>query len=162
MSHHESPLSSEEKAALLINRLKMGFEAAPFVKLMGLEITHADGETVRAEFPMKPELIGNVMQQILHGGVLAAALDTVSGAMGYIGIYQHMKNQGLSREERYERIAKLGTVDMRVDYLRPGRGEKFIVTATVLRVGKKIFVSRSDVHNEKGHHIATATATYLY
>ena len=54
----------------------------------------------------------------------------------------------------------VGTIDMRVDYLRPGRGKYFIGTGYVLRVGKKIAVTRMDLHNEQEVLIATGTGTY--
>jgi uncharacterized protein (TIGR00369 family) len=55
----------------------------------------------------------------------------------------------------------MGTIDMRVDYLRPGRGERFIATSRLLRAGNKVSVARVELHNDQGVYIATATATYL-
>ncbi|MDU7768605.1 MAG: carbon starvation CstA family protein, partial [Serratia marcescens] len=46
-------------------------------------------------------------------------------------------------------------------YLRPGRGEHFVASASVLRSGNKVAVARVELHNHDGLHIATATATYL-
>lgn len=50
---------------------------------------------------------------------------------------------------------------MRVDYLRPGKGQEFIATAQVIRRGKKVAVCRMELHNEKGTHIAFGTGTYM-
>jgi uncharacterized protein (TIGR00369 family) len=158
----KTPLSPEEKARLLLERMKAGFDGTPFVKLVGLELTEITAESVRAHFAMKPELVGNTFKQILHGGVIATALDTVGGAMGYVAIYQFMKQQGLAREERYARLARFGTIDMRVDYLQPGRGQRFEVTAEPLRVGKKVFVTRMELRNDGGELIAVGTGTYMY
>jgi len=55
----------------------------------------------------------------------------------------------------------MGTVDLRVDYLRPGRGEYFIASASLIRAGNKVSVARVDLHNDAGVHIATTTATYM-
>lgn len=55
----------------------------------------------------------------------------------------------------------MGTIDMRVDYLRPGHGEHFTITSQLLRGGNKVAVARADLHNERQSHIASATATYL-
>ncbi|OZI14983.1 hypothetical protein CE195_04890, partial [Sodalis-like symbiont of Philaenus spumarius] len=46
-------------------------------------------------------------------------------------------------------------------YLLPGHGERFIVTSHLLRGGNKISVARAELHNDRGHHLATATANYL-
>ena len=55
----------------------------------------------------------------------------------------------------------MGTIDMRVDYLRPGRGERFTATSSLLRAGNKVAVARVELHNQQRDYIATATATYL-
>lgn len=161
-SPEKPSLSSEEKARILLERMKSGFDNTPFVKLIGLELTEITPEAVRARFDMKPELVGNTFKQILHGGVIATALDTVGGAMGFVAVYQYMKEQGMSREERYARMARLGTIDMRVDYLQPGRGQHFEVTACTLRVGKKVFVTRMELRNDSDELIAVGTGTYMY
>ncbi|HAV87176.1 MAG TPA: thioesterase family protein, partial [Pseudomonas sp.] len=57
--------------------------------------------------------------------------------------------------------ARLGTIDLRIDYLRPGRGQRFSATATLLRSGNKVAVVRSELHNEAGVLIAVGTGTYL-
>lgn len=160
---NETPtLSPEEKARLLLERMKSGFDNTPFVKLIGLELIEITDEYVRARFDMRPELVGNTFKQILHGGVIATALDTVGGAMGFVAVYQFMKHQGLTREERYARMARFGTIDMRVDYLQPGRGQHFEVTAATLRVGKKVLVTRMELHNDSKELIAVGTGTYMY
>jgi uncharacterized protein (TIGR00369 family) len=160
--HTQPPLSPEEKARILLERIKHGFDNTPFVKLIGMELTDITPDEVRGRFDMKPELVGNTWKQILHGGVIATALDTIGGAMGFVAVYQYMKQQGLSREERYARMARLGTIDMRVDYLSPGRGQHFTVMATPLRVGKKVFVTRMELRNESNELIAAGTGTYMY
>lgn len=115
-----SELSPEEKAKILLDRLRTGFDNTPFVKLIGMQLTDAGFEGVKAEFDMKPDLIGNTFKQILHGGVIATAMDMVGGFMGLIGGYQRMKADGVPSSERNLRMTKLGTIDMRVDYLRQG------------------------------------------
>ena len=155
-------LTPEEKAKLLLDRLKLTFDHTPFVRMIGMELVHASNEEVRARFNMKPELVGNTFKQILHGGVIATALDMVGGVMGLVAVYQRMKEEKVPREERYMRLTRLGTIDMRVDYLSPGRGEHFEASATLLRVGKKVFVTRMELHNDSGDLIAAGTPTYLY
>ena len=55
----------------------------------------------------------------------------------------------------------MGTIDLRVDYLRPGRGERFTATSSLLRAGNKVAVARVELHNEAQVYIASATATYM-
>ena len=165
MSHHtshppESPEEAEAKARFLRERMQMGFNMIPFNQVIGLQITDISLERVAAEFAMKPQLIGNMTHQILHGGVIATALDTIGGAMAMSAVYAALK--GIPKEERTLRILKLATLDMRVDYLKPGRGKLFTVSASVLRVGKKVCVTRMELENEDRELIAVGTAPYMY
>ena len=155
-------LSPDEKARLLLDRLKTNFDNTPFAKLVGMELIEADNEHVKARFDMRPELVGNVFAQILHGGVIATALDMVGGIMGVVAVYRRMSEDKVPKEERYQRLARLGTIDMRVDYLQPGRGTHFEAIATLLRVGKKVFVTRMELRNENNELLAAGTGTYLY
>jgi uncharacterized protein (TIGR00369 family) len=135
------------------------FERIPFNRLLGIHLDEVSEQRVTMSLPMKPELIGNYAQGILHGGVISSLLDVVGGAMALIGAFE--RHQHLSAAERMLRLAKLGTIDLRVDYLRPGRGETFTAQAVLLRSGNKVAVVRSELHNEHGVLIAVGTGTYL-
>jgi uncharacterized protein (TIGR00369 family) len=54
----------------------------------------------------------------------------------------------------------MGTIDLRVDYLRPGRGKHFIATARIVRRGKRIAVVHMELHNDEGELIATGGGAY--
>lgn len=157
---HKQEMTREEKARLLQERLKMGFNLSPFNNFIGLQVMEVSETEVRARFEMRPELVGNVTHSILHGGVIATALDTAGGAMGMVAAYGMMK--GLSREEKLTRMTKLGTIDMRVDYLQPGRGQWFEAIGRLSRAGKKVLFTRMELINDKGDLIATGNATYMY
>lgn len=159
--HSTKPdISDEEKAKILKERLQMGFNMIPFNQVIGLKVTEVSLSAIAAEFAMQPQLVGNMFKQILHGGVIATALDAVGGAMAMSAAYAALK--GIAKEERLARINKLATLDMRIDYLQPGRGQLFAVSASLLRVGKKVCVTRMELHNESGDLLAAGTATYMY
>lgn len=131
----------------------------PFHNLLGMDIKRYDVDGVEVVVRMKSELIGNIHQQILHGGVTATVLDVVGGLTAFSGLVASRDDWSL--EELEKRILTLGTIDLRVDYLRPGRGEIFTGTGTVIRAGNRVSVSRMELHNEKGDHIAFGTGTYM-
>jgi uncharacterized protein (TIGR00369 family) len=86
-------------------------------------------------------------------------LDTIGGLVAIIEAIKRTNDADLASLQT--RLPRMGTVDMRVDYLRPGRGERFIATAKVIRGGAKLAVCRMELHNEKGDHIAFGTGTYM-
>lgn len=135
------------------------FQRIPFNQVLGIRIDELSGDRVVMSLPMKPELIGNYVQGILHGGVIATLLDVTGGAMALIGAMD--RHQHLSTHERMSKLAKLGTIDLRVDYLRPGRGQRFTACASLLRSGNKVAVVRSELFNEEGLLVAVGTGTYL-
>ncbi len=135
------------------------FERIPFNEYLGIELDEVSHQRVVMRLPMKQELVGNFFHGILHGGVIASLLDVAGGAMAMIGAFE--KHRHLTTEERALRLARLGTIDMRIDYLRPGRGKCFNASATLLRSGNKVAVVRSELHNEEDVLIAVGTGTYL-
>ncbi len=134
-------------------------ERVAFNKILGVEIRTMSFENATVRFENRPELIGNFVHKSLHGGVVAATLDLTGGLIAYLSVLKTM--EGKTSQEKRERLANVGTIDLRIDYLRPGLGKHFIATGSILRAGNKVAVSRMDLRNEDGAHIATATGTYL-
>ncbi len=155
-SHQDDVFELTEEVQQAIHRM---FERIPFNQVVGLKLGELSKERVTLNLPMKPELIGNFMQGILHGGVIATVLDVAGGAMALIAAAE--RYHGLPVAERLSRLAKLGTIDLRIDYLTPGRGEHFVAQAVTLRSGKKIAVIRTELHGADGTLVAVGTGTYL-
>lgn len=135
------------------------FRDMPFNQLLGLEFERYDFEQVIIRLPWQTQLTGNPMQGILHGGVTASVLDTVGGLMAVLEAVRHMPN--VSPDEMRQRLSRVGTIDMRVDYLRPGKGTEFVAQASVIRKGSRVAVCKMELHNQQGDHIASGTATYM-
>jgi uncharacterized protein (TIGR00369 family) len=135
-------------------------ENMPFNQLLGLKISHLDDFQTEIRFEWQDKLMGNPVHKILHGGVTAAVLDTVGSVAALLNGIKNLSSEA-EINAFYAQLPNGGTLDMRVDYLRPGKGKQFIATAQVIRRGKKVAVCRMDLHNESGLHIATGTATYI-
>lgn len=133
-------------------------DTMPFNKLLGLEFIK-NKENVELHLSWQEALTGNPMQKILHGGVTATMLDTIGGLVAAIETIKRTNDSELMNLQT--RLSTMGTVDMRVDYLRPGRGERFIATATVIRSGARLAVCRMELHNDSGDHLAFGTGTYM-
>jgi uncharacterized protein (TIGR00369 family) len=66
-----------------------------------------------------------------------------------------------TEEEGLAIFANLGTIDLRVDYLRPGKGAWFDASAEVIRTGKRVVVTRMEMLNDESKLIAVGTGTYI-
>ncbi len=133
----------------------------PFNKILGIKIDHLNYETGDAitAFDMKKDLIGNSTAGILHGGVTASVIDLTGGLSALLSCGKFHEKESL--EVIVKKIVSSATIDMRVDYLRPGRGNSFACKSRIIRAGSRIIVAKIDLFNEKEVRIATGTATYL-
>jgi len=111
--------------------IRLAFEQIiPFNRVLGLRIDSLDFKAPRLRFDMRPELVGNPVRQILHGGVISATLDVVGGlAIALASITRK------AEETPARHFPDIGTIDLRIDYLRPGRGHYFVATGRVVRLG---------------------------
>ncbi|HHP7233792.1 MAG TPA: thioesterase family protein [Desulfobacterales bacterium] len=130
-----------------------------FNRILGFKVESVEGETVYVRFAMKPELIGNYVLETLHGGVISAVLDATGGLNVSVSLLQ--KLQGQPAAEIEQRMTRIGTIDLRIDYLRPGRGRSFRATSDIMRTGKKVAVTRMQLHNDEDKLIAVGTGTYI-
>jgi uncharacterized protein (TIGR00369 family) len=60
-----------------------------------------------------------------------------------------------------QRFARFGTIDLRVDFLRPGLGRRFVATAEVTRLGGRVGSTQMRLVNDEGTLVATAAAAYI-
>ena len=131
-------------------------DAVPFNRVLGLKVESTDPDAPKLRFDMKPELIGNPRKQILHGGVISAVLDVAAGFAIHLAV---SKNRAEQPHEGH--FPTIGTIDLRVDYLRPGRGNYFIATGRVVRLGNRVAVAHMELVNDSGEQIATGGAAYM-
>ncbi|MDQ3060447.1 MAG: thioesterase family protein [Pseudomonadota bacterium] len=134
-------------------------EKIVFNQVLGLKITSLRPERVIGRIDMRPELVGHYAYNRLHGGVISAGLDAMGGlaVMAAIGA-RHMDEAPL---QRLHRFGKLGTIDLRVDYLRPGISPYFELRAEVLRLGSRVASTRMEFLGADGTLFSTAAAAYI-
>jgi uncharacterized protein (TIGR00369 family) len=134
-------------------------ERIVFNQVLGLRIATLSGDGVTGHIAMRRELIGHFSHQRLHGGVISAGLDAMGGlaVMAAIGA-RHLDEPPL---QRLHRFAKLGTIDLRVDYLRPAIGERFELRAQVLRLGSRVASTRMEFLGADGKLLSTGAAAYI-
>ena len=134
-------------------------EKIVFNQMLGLKIVSVQPEIVEARIDMKPELIGHYAHKRLHGGVISAALDAMGGlaVMAAIGA----KHLDEAPTQRLHRFARLGTIDLRIDYLRPGIGSHFELRAEVLRLGSRVATTRMEFLGPDGQIMSAGAAAYI-
>lgn len=130
-----------------------------FNQVIGLRLDSLAPQRPRMRFSMRPELVGHYLYGRLHGGVIAATLDVI-GSLGLV-VAIGEKHPEETAEQVMHRFARMGTIDLRVDYLRPGLGEHFVASAEVTRLGGRVGSTQMRLHNDGGTLIATGAAVYV-
>lgn len=122
-------------------------EMIPFNRWLGVRMTRAESGFARLEIPFREELIGDPLRPALHGGVLSALADAAGGGAVWTVI----------EDER----ARVSTIDLRIDYLRPAKLERVIAEATVVRVGNRVGVADVKLfQSDPSETIATGKGVY--
>lgn len=103
-------------------RLEAFLQRVPYVRFLGMRAELA-GDEMTAVLPFSQALIGNIMLPALHGGVLGAFMEMTALAQ-------------LSVLQKTPRVHK--TIDVTIEYLRPGRPLITYARADVRKVGRRI------------------------
>ena len=129
-----------------------------FNTVLGLKILSVKPGDVRGRIDMRPELVGHFSYGRLHGGVISAVLDAMGGLALMVAVGE--RHPAESAEQVMHRFSRMGTIDLRVDYLRQGIGQHFIASTEVTRLGGRIGSVQMRLHNEEGLLIATGAGAY--
>lgn len=142
-----------------LRELIKAFTGIPFNKMLGLKLEELGPDYVVMSFEMKPDLIGNFLQGILHGGVISSVLDMAGGMMVMSkAIHKH---PNATIEQLVDIVGKCSTIDLQVSFLSPGRGEHFLAKAWLIKSGNKISFTRMELLNQDNVVIAAGNGTYL-
>jgi acyl-coenzyme A thioesterase PaaI-like protein len=156
----EAPAEPVPFEAEFIDGLRDIFEQRiVFNQVLGLRIESIAADRVAGRIDMRPELIGHFAHHRLHGGVISATLDAMGGLAVMAAIGDRHRDEPPA--ERLERFGKLGTIDLRIDYLRPATGARFTATAETLRLGSRVASTRMEFRNERGVLVSSGAGAYI-
>ena len=130
-----------------------------FNQILGLKVVALSPGLPTTRFDMRPELVGHYLYGRLHGGVISSVLDAMGGLALMVAIGE--KHADESTAQVMHRFGRMGTIDLRVDFLRQGLGQHFLATAEVTRLGGRVGSTQMRLTNQDGLLIATAAAAYI-
>ena len=160
MTTHAPRRSAAEQAKLDAAFVELAERHIAFNQVLGMKLQSLSGpEGTTCRFDMRPELVGHHLHGRLHGGVTAAVLDATAGMALMVAIGEKFAHE--TADQVLHRFMKMGTIDMRIDYLRPGVGQHFVAQALVTRLGGRIGSTQMRLVNEHGKLIATGAGAYV-
>lgn len=151
--------SAEEQARFDGILAEMFQERIRFNELLGLRVESLAPPAPSVRFEMRPELVGHFLYGRLHGGVISAVLDAAAGLAMMVAIGEHHASE--TADQVLQRFSRLGTIDLRVDFLRQGVGRHFVASAEVSRLGGRVGSASMRLVNDEGLLIATGAAAYM-
>ena len=119
----------------------------PFNRYLGFKVLEAGEGFARVRIPFKPDFIGDPRRPALHGGIMSTVID----ACGGFAVWTLFNIEDL-----------ISTVDMRVDYLRPGPGNNVIAESRVVRMGNRVSVVNTIVYPEGNKEDILAEGRAVY
>lgn len=105
-------------------------ERIAFDRYLGMRVLDVRRGEVEFVLPYREEFLGDPFRPALHGGVVATLIDAAAGAAALSTLPFG---------------SLCSTLDMRVDYLLPGRPEELRAQARVIRSGNSVAVVNVEV-----------------
>ena len=122
-------------------------QAIPFNRFLGIQVAEVGPGRATLALPFRPEFIGDPLRPALHGGVLTTLADSCGGLAVF------------SRSRVGDRVS---TIDLRVDFLRPGRPLAIVAEARVVRLGNRVGVVDITLFHEGERESPIATGKGVY
>jgi acyl-CoA thioesterase len=85
---------------------------------------------------------------IVHGGYIFGLADTAAGIAALSSVFGSDVN--------------IVTVDANINYFKPGKGERLVAKANVIKPGKTLSVVEVEIYNDNNDMIAKSTMTFYY
>ncbi len=159
MSHEPTPpRNAEQERKLDAEMTELMERRITFNQVLGLKVV-ALRPKITVRLDMRAELVGHFHYGRLHGGVISATLDTLGGGALMVALAE--KHPGDSPEQVMHRFLRMGTIDLRVDFLRPGLGRYFLASAEVTRLGGRVGATQMALYGDDGTLVATGAGAYI-
>lgn len=112
-----------------------GFDSCAFVGHLGIRLLECGPGWCEAELLLRPEHLQH--SGVAHAGVIATLADQCAGGAAMTQL---------------DKAALLVTAEFKINMLRPGRGERLLCRGQVLKPGRTLYITESEVFAiENGH-----------
>lgn len=132
-----------ERAKLAERELARRLKSSNAAKQFGFELEAVEPGRAVLRMPVRPR--HKQVHGVVHGGIIAALVDTAGGLAVYMSLPRGMR---------------VATVEMKINYLEPVEKGTLAAEARVIRLGRNFAVVDSDVRDTEGQLVAKALMTF--
>lgn len=118
----------------------------PANRIFGFKIIELKEGFAKIHVPFKEDFIGDFLQGLWHGGIIASVADSAAGIAASTILTD-------ARD-------KLNTIDLRIDYLSGAIKEDIYAEAELLKVGKRIIKADVKLYQESKGTVAIARGAF--
>jgi len=124
-------LTQSKEEIVDLNQLgKEVLKAQPFSRYLGMELLSAGEEGVELALKVRPEFYQHL--GVVHGGVIAALMDNALTFAGGLVLGPEVL-----------------TVEFKLNFLRPAKGERLLARGKVVQAGKRLAVVQGEIYSEE-------------
>src|SRR5262245_45687529 len=117
-------------------------DPSPLCTFLNSKVVETGPDGVRLDVTLPPQTVGHADLGSVHGGIVAAMIDIACTCAN---------NAVTGRRDTT-------TVDIRVDFHRPGLGNRFVLYGRVVDRGPSVTVTEGEIRNPEGKLIASGRA----
>lgn len=150
--------SEAEQARIEAEVIEMIEQRTPWQKAMGVRVERLLPDLV-LRLDWRPEFAGHPLLPRMHGAVVASVLDILGGACFMMAIAQ--KHPAEDFEQVMQRVLRVATIDLRVDFLRAATGSSFRASSEITRLGGRVGSAQMRLHDDEDRLVATACGSYV-
>jgi len=123
-------------------------DSVPHNRELGLSVVELGAEEATMRLPYSEKLVGNPETGVLHGGAVTTLIDATCG----IAVFMKMA-----------RLARIATLDLRIDYLHPATpGKDLLARAECYKLTRAVaFVRALAHHGDADNPVASAQGTFI-
>lgn len=124
-------------------------DVVPHNRALGIRLAELGEDTVTLLLPWNDRLVGNPDTRVMHGGAITTLMDATCGTSVILTLMEPLP---------------VATLDLRIDYLRPGRsGEDVHARAHCFKVARNVAFVRCEAFNpaHPTDLVAVANGTFM-
>mgnify|MGYP002631997177 CR=1 FL=1 len=140
-------VAGSPEPAIALDIIKQFGGEIPFLKALSTTVDFLDRGRCGLSLPWGENLVGDASTGTVHGGVITTLLDSASGMAVFSVV---------------PRLMQIATLDLRIDYLRPGAPHIDIkAEADCYRISKNVAFVRGRAFQDGDREIASSLATFM-
>ncbi|HYO51256.1 PaaI family thioesterase [Archangium sp.] len=138
----------QDKQQMMENINRFMSDSIPHNHELGLSVVELGAADVTMRLPYSEKLVGNPETGVWHGGAVTTLIDSTCGIAVFV---------------KLARLARIATLDLRIDYLHPATpGKDLLARAECYKLTRAVaFVRALAHHGDVDNPVASAQGTFI-